>query len=182
MVDLGLYLLCAFGGFASYFLLLTIYFGMLRKPVGTAYYQGGEYSVRKEQVHGFGSAVVILAVLILYYQFRVTQPTPMSTPMYIFVFLACVLSARSIFPLVMEFILPAGIYEQGIVTTRSFVRYKDIKSYDFIESGKRRDADVVYMRIYTSNSKAFGVKMYVLDKDDKSKVQKIMKQRMAISR
>ena len=179
MVDLKLYLLCAFGGFALYFLGYSIMYGMLRRPVGIAYYQGGQYSTRKEQVHAFTSGVLVAAVLIFYYQFRITQPTPMSVPMYIFVALATLLSARSMFPLVMEFILPAGIYENGIVTTRGFIRYRDIKSYDFYDSGKRRDADVVYIRIYTMKSKLAGVKMLVVDKEDKAKVQKIMKQRMA---
>lgn len=183
MVNTKLYVLCALGGFAVYFLFMGIMYASLRKPVGTAYYQGGPFSSRKEQVQGISSAIMSLALLVLYYYFRKTQPEQMNeqvkTTMYIFVFAVGLISSRSIFPLLMTFILPAGIYEQAIITTRGMVRYKSITSYDIYDTGKKRDADVLYLRLNQSTSQLTGSKMLVIDRDDKTKVQKIMKQRMA---
>ena len=180
MVDLKLYLLCAIGGFAIYFIFNLIMYGSLRKPIGISYYQGSPLTVKRIQSHALMSAILIVALLVVYYLFRVDQDTPMNNGMYIFVALAGFISARGIFPLVLDVMLPAGLYEQGVISERaSFTRYKDIKNYDFLDTGKRRDAGVVYLRMYTSNSKLFGTKYLVVDKEDKTKVQKIMKQRMS---
>ena len=178
MVDLKLYLLCAFGGFAVYLAAFSIFYAYMRKAVGISYYQCGDNSASKYLAQGLLSAVLITAVLVLYYMVRSRSSTPMAKSMYLFVFLGTAMSARSVFGIVMEFILPAGIYEQAVVTSRNIIRYKSIKNYTFYDTGKRADQGVLYLRLFTSDSKLAGSSTLLIDRDDKAKVQKIMKQRM----
>ena len=178
MVNTGLYLICAFGGCTLYTIFFSILYSVLKKPMGILYHTGGEYTTYKMHQKAFSSGVLTVALLTLYYFFRNSLTVPMENVMYIFVALASLIGMRGVYPLIMDYILPVGIYEQGIVTSRGMIRFTQIKNYDFSDSEKRSEANLVYLRVYTSNSKMFGVHGLVIDRDDKSKVQKIMKQRM----
>jgi len=101
----------------------------------------------------------------------------MKPEMYLFALLVSVLAGRSIFPLIILFFLPTGMYENGIVTARGLALYENIKRYDIHDSGKPRDADVLFLRIFPMKMEYFGGKILIIDKKDKGKVQYILKQK-----
>jgi len=178
MVNTPLYLVCAIGGSALYLIFFSIYYSILKKPVGICYYEPGEFSEIKRNQHSFTSIVITVAMLSVYYYFRTTLTIPMDYKQYIFVAAASLLGTRGFYPNIQQYLLSSGIYEQGIVSDSGLTTFKQIKSYDIYESNKRSDANVVYLRYYTSNSKMLGGHALMIDREDKGKVQKIMKQRM----
>lgn len=178
MVNKQLYFLCAFGGIALYLIFYSILYSVLKKPMGIQYYSGSDATVVKEQSQAVTSSFIGVALLVVYYIFRSQQTVPMGKGMYIFVFLVSLMMGRKVFPLINTFILPAGIYEQGIITSTALVRYQNIKSYEMYDSNRRSDRDVMYLRIFTSNLKLLRGNVLIVDREDKSKVMKIMQQRM----
>ena len=178
MINKQLYFICAFGGIALYLAFYSILYSVLKKPMGIQYYTGGDATVTKEQSQAVTSTGIGVALLVVYFIFRSQQTVPMGKGMYFFVFLVSVMLGRKIFPLINAFILPAGIYEQGIITNTSLVRYQNIKSYEMYDSNRKSDKDILYLRLQTSNFKIMGGNALPVDREDKSKVMKIMQQRM----
>ncbi len=176
-INLALYLLCAFGGIAAYSLLNGGMYAFLFRQIGALRYKGA-LSARRERSHGILSGALLVAILVVYYFIRTDQGS-MVTSMYYFVLLISFLTGRSIFPLIMSFFLPTGMYENGIVTSRGLVLYKSIKKHDIHDTEKPRDADVLFLRLYTLKSDYFGGKVFMFDRKDKGKITRILKEKTA---
>jgi hypothetical protein len=174
-INMGLYLLCAFGGIGAYSLFYGLIYAFFYKKIGVLRYRG-TVSADREKAHGMISGAVLVAILIVYYFMRNDRGN-MNYEMYLFVLLISFLTGRAIFPLFLSFFLPTGMYDNGIVTSRGLVFYDNVKRYDIHDSGKPRDADVLFLRIFPMKSEYFGGKVLIFDRRDKGKVQYIMKQR-----
>jgi hypothetical protein len=177
-VNLTLYLVSAIGGIIVYFLYYGFMHALIRTKSGALCYRG-EISARMEQRRGVFSGFVYVVMLILFYIMKFDQGN-MMTEMYFFVALVGIMVGRSLSPLLLGSILPNGIYENVIATKKSITFCKEIKRYDFYDPQKPRDDGVIYLTLYKSDKeKARGAGALMIDRKDKAKIEKIMKQRMA---
>ena len=172
-IDLVLYLLCIVGGFAVYLLFNGVLYVGLYKRLGSLLYRG-VFSVVKEKVQVVTSCLSLVAVMFAYYMFRREQGN-MRYEMYLFVLFVGFLAGRTLFPLITGYYLPTGIYDHGIVSRRGIALYKDIKRHDIYDTGRGRDEDVLFLRLFTTKYDFLGAQALMIDKKDKGKVEKLLR-------
>jgi len=152
----------------------VMYLGV-RKQIGPLLYKG-DFSAQREQNRGIISGIVLCIILVIYYYTRKEQNN-MKTEMYFFVVLISFMTGRTLFPLAMSMFLPSGIYDNGVVTGRGFVLFKNVKRHDIHDTKKARDNDVLFLRLYSTKLDFVGSKALMIDRKDRAKVQKLLKRK-----
>ena len=178
-INKGLYLLCSIGGIAAYSLFYGVIYIIFYNKIGALRYRGTASS-RREQTNGIISGVMLIVILVVFYFMRANQGN-MKPEMYFFALLIGLMAGRSLFSLILLFFLPTGMYENGIVTSHGLAFYEKIKKYDIHDSGKPRDTDMLFLRVFPEKLEYFRVKTLIIDRKDKGKVQYILKQKKVSS-